>query len=179
MFLLVGAALVAAAVLWAGRAVTRELKGARDDAARGRAAQLLDIFAPAIAAAQADPRALLTWQPLARAARLLSPDDFAALDRAAGHAFPFTPDDIQTAHARWTAEWLSWERAHDAEFKLKAASAEHDLAASGGSPVMRAKLDAVEREKLDTYQRRYEEYVRVAKALQALTPDRSVTGPAR
>jgi hypothetical protein len=36
--------------------------------------------------------------------------------------------------------------------------------------VLRAKLDAVEREKLDSYQRRYEEYVRIAKALQALTP---------
>jgi hypothetical protein len=34
---------------------------------------------------------------------------------------------------------------------------------------MRARLDAVEREKLETYQRRYEEYVRVAKALQALS----------
>ena len=64
---------------------------------------------------------------------------------------------------------MSWERAHDAEFKLKAAAAEHDLGASGGSPVMRAKVDAIEREKLDAYQRRYEEYVRVAKALQALT----------
>jgi hypothetical protein len=34
--------------------------------------------------------------------------------------------------------------------------------------VLRAKVDAIEREKLDAYQRRYEEYVRVAKALQAL-----------
>src|SRR5215471_4943737 len=32
----------------------------------------------------------------------------------------------------------------------------------------RARLDALEREKLDLYQRRYEEYVRVAKALQKL-----------
>ena len=33
---------------------------------------------------------------------------------------------------------------------------------------LRARLDAVEREKLDLYQRRYTDYVRVAKALQAL-----------
>jgi hypothetical protein len=33
---------------------------------------------------------------------------------------------------------------------------------------MRARLDAVESEKLDLYQRRYADYVRVAKALQAL-----------
>jgi hypothetical protein len=33
---------------------------------------------------------------------------------------------------------------------------------------LRARLDAVEQEKLEIYQRRYAEYVRVAKALQAL-----------
>jgi hypothetical protein len=33
----------------------------------------------------------------------------------------------------------------------------------------RARLDAVEREKLELYQRRYEEYVRVSKALQSLS----------
>ena len=32
----------------------------------------------------------------------------------------------------------------------------------------RARLDAIEQEKLELYQRRYAEYVRVAKALQAL-----------
>jgi hypothetical protein len=35
--------------------------------------------------------------------------------------------------------------------------------------VIRARVEAVEREKLDIYQRRYEEYVRVSKALQTLT----------
>jgi hypothetical protein len=34
--------------------------------------------------------------------------------------------------------------------------------------VLRARLDAVESEKLGLYQGRYQEYVRVAKALQAL-----------
>jgi len=33
----------------------------------------------------------------------------------------------------------------------------------------RAKLDAVEREKLDLYQQHYADYVRIAKALQALS----------
>jgi hypothetical protein len=167
--LLLGALIVAAAVLWASREVTREMKASRDRASHVRILELLRLFTPALAAAQADPRALLVWQPLAGTARRLLPDDFAALDRASGRAFPFTEDDIQAAHARWTADWLSWERAHDAEYKLKASLAEHDASAAGGSPVGRAKIDAVEREKLDTYQRRYEEYVRVAKALQALT----------
>ena len=169
MWLLASAFIVSAAVLFAGRWIARALTLARDDAARARVAHLLQLFTPGIAAAQADARTLLTWQPLAATARRLLPDDFAALDRAAGRTFPFTDDDIQAAHARWTADWLSWERAHDAEFKLKAAVAEHDAAASGGSPVLRAKVDAVECEKLDMYQRRYEEYVRIAKALQALT----------
>ena len=75
---------------------------------------------------------------------------------------------VQAAHARWTAEWLAWERTHDAEYKLKAAEIEEELLASGGSTVVRGRLDGVEREKLDRYQRRYEEYVRVGKALQAL-----------
>jgi hypothetical protein len=166
---LLGALLVAAAVVWGARELAGAIRSARDEASRGRSTQLLQAFLPGVAAVQSDPRALLTWQPLAATARRLLPDEFAAIDRAAGRTFPFAADDIQHAHARWTTEWLSFERAHDAEFKLKAASAEHELAASGGSPVMRARLDAIEREKLDTYQRRYEEYVRVAKALQALT----------
>ena len=82
--------------------------------------------------------------------------------------FPFSEDALQAAHAQWTADWLAWEGAHDAEYKLKAAEVEHELAASGGAPFIRAKLDAVEREKLDRYQRRYQEYVQVAKALQSL-----------
>ncbi|HEY2905041.1 MAG TPA: hypothetical protein VGJ29_04015 [Vicinamibacterales bacterium] len=167
--LLLSALILAGAVLGGGGWIARELARARSEAARARVVTILQMFAPAVAAAQTDPRSLLTWQPLASTARRLAPDDFAALDRVAGRTFPFTDDDIQAAHARWTAEWLSWERAHDAEFKLKASAAEHDVAASGGSPVLRAKVDAIEREKLDTYQRRYEEYVRVAKALQALT----------
>jgi hypothetical protein len=166
--LILAAVIVAVAVWWATRRIQEQVKAAREEAARGRALAILDLFAPGIAAARADPRALLVWQPLARTARLLLPAEFALLDRTAGATFPFDSEHIQAAHAQWTADWLAWERAHDAEFKLKAAEVEHELAASGGSPVIRAKLDAVEREKLDLYQRRYEEYVRTARSLQAL-----------
>jgi hypothetical protein len=105
---------------------------------------------------------------VAAAARKLFPEEFAAIDRAAGAIFPFDPKQIQAAHARWTAEWLAWERTHDAEYKLKAQAAEADLALSGGSAIARGRLEAVEREKIELYQRRYEEYVRVGKALQTL-----------
>ena len=79
--------------------------------------------------------------------------------------FPFTTEQIQAAHSQWTADWLAWERTHDYDYKLKAAAAEHELAASVGSPIMRARLEAVEREKLDLYQRRYQDYVRVSHLL--------------
>jgi hypothetical protein len=164
---LVGSIVVAAAVVWAGGRLARAAGASRAEAARTRAAQLLAAFAPAVAAASADPRAILAWQPVARSARQLFPEEFALLDGASGGAFPFPADRVHDAHARWTTEWLAWERAHDAEYKLKAAAIEHELAASGGSPIVRARLEAVEREKLDTYQRRYEEYIRVAKALQS------------
>jgi hypothetical protein len=126
------------------------------------------MFAPAAAAAAADPRAILTWQPLARMARQMCPEEFKLIDQAAGGAFPFSRDRLQSAHAQWTADWLAWERTHDAEYKLKAAVVEQEIALAGTSAVLRARLDAVESEKLDLYQRRYQEYVRVAKALQAL-----------
>jgi hypothetical protein len=164
----VAALIVGGAILWATQAMVRGWRAAREDASRGRCAGLLQTFAPGIAAAQSDPRALLAWQPLARTARQLFPGEFAALDRAAGGAFPFGREQLEAAHSRWTAEWLAWERNHDAAFKLKAALVEDELASSGGSPLVRARLDAVEREKLDLYQRRYEEYIRTAKALQAL-----------
>jgi hypothetical protein len=167
--ILLGALIVAAALWWAAQQVVGEMRAARDEASRARTLALIELFAPAIAAAQNDPRAFLVWQPLAKIARQLLPADCAALDRAAGGPFPFTPEQAQAAHAQWTADWLAWERTHDGEYKLKAAMAEQELAASGGSPVLRGKLDAVEREKLDSYQRRYSEYVRIAKALQALS----------
>ena len=162
--------IVAAAIAWAARLLAAEIRAARGAASRARAAARLDLFAPALAAADRDPRAYLVWQPIAKVARQLFPEESAALDRAAGGVFPFAADRIQAAHARWTADWLAWELAHDAEYKLKAASAAAELRAAGDSEIARAKVDAVEREKLDLYQRRYAEYVQVAKALQAIQP---------
>lgn len=148
--------------------IARELKRAREQAAALRSLDLISLFAPGVAAAVSDPRALLAWQPLAAAARKIAPEAFAELDRAAGATFPFSSEQIQAAHSRWTADWLAWERTHDAEYKLKAAVAEAEVAASGGSPLARARFDTVEREKLELYQQRYTEYVQTAKALQAL-----------
>jgi len=167
--LVVAVVVVCALVVWTLARIAPLLASARDQAARARALQILTAFAPAIAAASTDPRALLTWQPLARTARQLFPDEFSALDRAAGTRFPFSVEQIQAAHSQWTADWLAWERAHDAEYKMKAAAAEEELVAAHQSPAARARFDAVEREKLELYQRRYQEYVRVAKALQALS----------
>src|SRR5262249_60983104 len=81
---------------------------------------LIHLFGPARADTQQDPRAYLVWQPIAALARQLFPAESAALDRAAGGTFPFTQADLQAAHAQWTADWLAWERAHDAEYKLNA-----------------------------------------------------------
>lgn len=111
---------------------------------------------------------MLTWQPLAATARQIFPDEFAALDKAAGGAFPFSDEQIHAAHARWTADWLAWERSHDAEYKLKALLVEQELGDTLASAGGRARIDAIERDKLDQYQRRYEEYTRIARGLQAL-----------
>ena len=48
---------------------------------------------------------------------------------------------------------------------LKSASIEEELGPRINSPYGRTRLEAVEREKLERYQRRYEEYTRVSKAL--------------
>jgi hypothetical protein len=167
VLILVAALIVAIAVAWAGGRVARELVPRRGlDGAH--IASLLTVFSAGMTAAAGDPRALLVWQPLATAARKLFPAEFTALDQAFGSAFPFPPEQIQSAHARWTTDWLEWERAHDGDCKLKAVAVEEELGDRAGSPYGRARLEAVEREKLEQYQRRYEEYTRVSKALKAL-----------
>ena len=166
--ILLASLIVAGAIAWSALQLVAELRAARDARAAARTLSLIELFAPAIAAAQQDPRLYLVWQPVAKLARQLLPAEAAAIDRAAGATFPFSAADLQAAHAQWTTDWLAWERAHDAEYKLKATIAAAELAASGNSDVARGKLDAVENEKFDRYQRRYAEYVRVAKALQAL-----------
>jgi hypothetical protein len=164
---LAAAAIVAGAVIYAAQLLCTELAAGRKARGRERALTLLDTLAPAIAAADADPRAVLVWQPIARAARALFPDEAAAIDSAIGSTFPYSAERLQAAHAKWTADWLAWEGTHDAEYKRRAAAAQEELARSA-SPAARAALDAIEREKLDLYQRRYEEYIRVAKALQGV-----------
>lgn len=158
--------ILAAAVACAGWAIARAI----DRSARERAMLAMIAAFGAAAAAREDPRALLAWAPVANTARTLFPDAFRRLDAARGARFPFTPDDAHAAHARCTAEWLAWERAHDAEYKLKASALEQEIGRGpdAGTPVGRARIEAVDREKLERYQRRYEEYIRTAKALQAL-----------
>ena len=168
MVLILSALFVSAAVVWAGLRIATAVQASRPDPTRARALELMAMFAPALSAADGDPRAILVWQPLARMARQMDPEAFAVIDQAAGGAFPFSHDRVQSAHAQWTVDWLAWERSHDAEYKLRAAVVEQEIAAAGTSAVLRSRLDAVEREKLNLYQRRYQEYVRVAKALQAL-----------
>jgi hypothetical protein len=167
--LLLSALIVAAAVVWAGWRVGVEFRASRGGGASDeRLTALLALFAPALVSTQRDPRAFLVWQPIARAARQLFPGEFARLDAAAGSTFPFSKDQIEAAHGQWTADWLAWELAHDTEYKLKTAVAERELSTEREGGIGRARLDAIEREKLDLYQRRYTEYVRTAKALQAL-----------
>jgi hypothetical protein len=172
MLLVLAALIVAAAVAWGCWQVASEIRKAGERAVSARTLQVLQTFAPAAGEAAADPRAVLAWEPLARTARRLLPEEFAQLDRACGASFPFSVDRIEAAHAQWTADWLAWEQTHDAEYKLKAAAAEEELARAEGSRSLRARVDAIERQKLDLYQRRYAEYVRVAKALQALMNER-------
>lgn len=144
-----------------------ELRRRRRDAA---IQSLLSIFGPAQAAAQLDARLLLVWQPLAESSRKLFPDAFAALDRATGRRFPFDKDAIERAHAKWTADWLAWEKTHDEEYRLKAAAVEQEITRATGesAALAKARLDRVQHEKIERYQQRYEEYIRTAKALQAL-----------
>jgi hypothetical protein len=160
--------ILGAVVLWTFAQLLSAGRAAREQAERAYSLQLIALFAPGIVAAIDDPRALLAWQPLATTARRLFPKQFAELDRASGATFPFSVEQIQAAHARWTADWLAWERAHDGEYKLRASVVEEEMGRSGASALGRARLDAIEREKLDRYQRRYEDYTRVSKALQSL-----------
>ena len=128
---------------------------------------LLTSLAPN--AARGEPRELLAWRPTADAARRMFPDAVRDIEQRTGEAFPFSHDAIDDAHARWTAEWLVWERRHDIEFKQRASALEAELRDAGGStPAGRARLAALEDEKLQAYQQRYEEYVRVGNGLTAL-----------
>jgi len=131
---------------------------------------MLQTFGDALGAVHQDPRLLLAWHPTAESARKLFPVAFASLDAARGERFPFPRDLIERAHARWTTEWLAWERSHDEEYRIKAASVEQEIGATSGeaAKLVKARLDRVQHEKIERYQQRYEEYIRTAQALQAL-----------
>lgn len=153
------------AIVWL--LVTRELRLRRQEAA---VQAMLQAFGPAQAAVLGDPRQLLAWHPLAEMGRTLFPAAFLALDQAAGGRFPFSKETVERAHAKVSSDWLAWEQAHDEEYRIKAAAAEQELRACAGdaAALARARLDRIQHEKIEKYQRRYEEYVRTAKALQAL-----------
>jgi hypothetical protein len=166
---------LAVVVVWAVVRVNTAARERREDAARQRSLQVLALLAPGRAAAREDPKALLAWQPVASLARRLYPEECAALDKAAGTRFPFGAEEIEAAHARWTSAWLAWETSHDAEYKARAATLEEELRSAGAGEGVRARLEAVGRERLARYQQQYEEYTRVSKALRALAEDARAT----
>lgn len=145
------------------------------------AALLLASVGPAVA--RADGRELLGWRNVATALREILPDAVRTIERGTGQPFPFPREVVDDAHARWTADWLAWERAHDIRYRQQASALEAELRGSGeaGTASGQARLAALDDEKLQDYQRRYEEYVRVGKALAALggndTEPRASAGP--
>lgn len=136
-------------------------------------ALLLTGVGPAVA--RADPRELLAWKHVAKTVRQLFPQAVATIEARNGERFPLTRNIIENAHARWTTEWLAWERSHDAEFTQRTSALEAELEANGDpqSSVGRARLASLEDEKLQTYQQRYEEYVRIGNGLIAFIEDRN------
>lgn len=132
---------------------------------------LLATFGPVGERTRSDPRVLLDWYPIAALARLRFPEAFAEIDQDGIDQFPFGVTQLEAAHTRWTADWLAWERNHAAEYRQKAKAIEAELSQSTGtaSHTARMRLDTLERDKLEQYQRRYEEYVRVSRALKELS----------
>ena len=148
-----------------GLLVVTTLWGRRRDS---QVLELLAIFAPVAERARSDPRVLLAWYPAAEAARRVFPEAFAAIDQAGPGRFPFGATQVEAAHARWTTDWLEWEGNQDAAHRqqIETIEAEHELSTDA---VSRIRLEVLEREKLGRYQRRYEEYVRISRALGELT----------
>ena len=76
---------------------------------------------------------------------------------------------MQAAHAQWTADWLAWERTHDAEYKLKAVRGSSTNWRRGGSPVARAQAGRHRAGEARSVSAAIPDYVQVAKALQSLS----------
>ena len=137
-----------------------------------RCQQLLATFAPAVAAVQQDPRQMLVWYPLAQdEPEGCFPMRSEQIDRGRWRSISVHQGAVEAAHARWTSEWLAWERAHDAEYRVKAAEVQDEIDRTPGqaSPLLRTRLAAIEQQKLERYQQRYEEYIKTAKALAAFS----------
>ena len=130
-------------------------------------ASLVATFGPAVAKVKVEPREVVAWAGVASTARGLFPEAFKELDAAAGDRFPFSGAVIEEAHARWTTQWLAWEREHDLEYRRRAGQVETELASGSAGDVssLHSQLAAIEQEKLQRYQERYEEYVRVGRAM--------------
>ena len=69
----------------------------------------------------------VAWPQLAETARALFPESFRSFDAAVAGRFPFSQEAIEAAHARWTVDWLAWERQQGVDCKDKAALAEIEL----------------------------------------------------
>lgn len=164
----VGLVLAAAGSVIAGRRIASAVDRARQETT---VRHLQGLFAPARAAARDDPAGILAWQGTLETSRHLFPEAHRRLDAAApGGQFPFSRDLLSEAHTRWTTEWLAWERAHDAEYALKAEALQAELQRTGEATTRlgRTRVAALEEEKLTGYQERYEQYIRTARALQTL-----------
>lgn len=135
--------------------------------------QLFRMFSVPITQAQADPKVLARWSELSVQMRGLFPDIFRKVEASSGVPFPFSFELIESAHAKWTSDWLAWERKHDLEYKERIRAVESELnkvseSISDETSALRSRLNAIELEKLGRYQERYEEYVRVGKTIAEL-----------
>jgi hypothetical protein len=174
---LLATGLLAIVVAVTGAAIVASLRASRRDA---QIQTLLSTFGPLAERVRADPRLLLAWSPVAETARGLFPEAFRDIEAAAGDRFPFGRGLVESAHARWTADWLEWERTNDVEYRERSAAleAELDQSPEAVAKAARARLETLERERLERYQRRYEEYVGVSRALAEHGEDRPDELPA-
>ena len=80
--------------------------------------------------------------------RKLFPEAFHRLDAVCEGRFPFSAALVEAAHAKWTSEWLAWERQHDLDYKRRASAAEAELSRAGETDpaTVRARLAAIDQE---------------------------------
>ena len=112
----------------------------------------------------------MAWAAVARAARNAFPEASARLDAAANGRFPFSRELVEAAHARWTADCWPGSGSTMSNTRSAVAAAEQalDAAPADQAAALQLRLAAINQEKLQTYQERYEHYVRVGKAIGAI-----------